>query len=112
MVVLPVFITLFIHRHVPSKLVPRNKVACNQVFYRVVNSSTAHTVLFIFHAKMQLLCIKMFIIRIYFIQYGKPLRCFAALALLKILCKNFFYSLLLFLLFHHTSLKSQNNEFL
>jgi hypothetical protein len=99
-VVLAVLVALFIYSHVSSKLVARYKVTCNQVLYSIVNGGTAYTVLFIFHSKMQFLCIEMFINRIYFIQYGKPLRCFAAAALFKIFCKNFFDRVLRLLLFH------------
>lgn len=110
MVVLPVLITFFIYSHIPAKLMTRYQITCNQMLYRIINSCTTHAVLFIFHSQVQLLCIEVFVYRIHLFQDGKPLRRFAAAALLKIFCKDFFYSFLCPLLFH-TCFKSRNNAF-
>jgi hypothetical protein len=100
MVVLAVLVTLFIYSHIPSKLVTRYQIARYQMFNGIINGGSAYTVLFIFHSKMQFLSIKMFINGVHFFQYGKPLRSFAATALFKIFCKNFFDRVLGLFLFH------------
>ena len=76
----------------------------------IVNSCTAYTVLFTFHPKVKLLCIEVLVNRIHFIQYGKPLRCFAAAAFFEVLCKDLSYRILGALLFH-VRFKSRNNKF-
>ena len=47
------------------------------MFNCIVKSCAANVIIFIFHVRVERLHVKMFIERINFIQYGKPLRSFS-----------------------------------
>lgn len=100
MVMLPVEVGFFIMALVLAKLVPSYQAAFQQQFYRVIERSAAYTIVFIFHFDIQRFNVKMLLAVVYFLKYGIALRGFPVPFILQEFCKNVFYNVLVFIIFH------------
>lgn len=77
MVVLFVGVRFLEHRHVLSKLVTGDKIACQQMIDRVVYSGPADTIFFVFHMDVKRLHVEMVIHLVNFREYSKAFGRFA-----------------------------------
>ena len=100
MVMLLVEVGFFIMALVLAKLVPSNQAAFQKQFYRVVERSAAHTIVFILHLDIQRFNVKMLLAIVYFLKYGIALRGFPVPFIFQEFCKNVFYNVLVFIIFH------------
>src|SRR5690554_3724362 len=107
MVMLFVKIRFLIMSLLIPKLMFTNQFGIKQKFNGIVQSSTAYTVLFVFHHDVKTIYIKMFIGRINFFQNGVTLRRFPVSMVFQKMGKNLFYYFVIFLFYiiHNLSTK-------
>ena len=83
-IVLTETVTLLVHRHVLSELMAFYQTAVQQQVERIVYRCAAYTVLAVLHVDEQRIHIKMFFMRVNFVEYGVAFRRLPLLVLFKI----------------------------